>query len=55
MELTSTDTGKELLAEIAELVAELARVEASIAEQRLAYADVVRDEAPIPHRSASTD
>ncbi len=28
MDLTSTDTGKGLLAEIAELVAELARVEA---------------------------
>jgi hypothetical protein len=55
MELTSTDTGKELLADIAMLAAELARVEARIADRRLAYADVVRNEAPIPHRSSSTD
>ena len=45
MELTSTDTGRDRLAEIGALEVERARIEARIAEQMLAYADDVRNEA----------
>jgi hypothetical protein len=45
MELTSTDTGSELLAEIGLLEVERARIEARIAERMLVYADHVRCEA----------
>jgi hypothetical protein len=54
MELTSSDTGRELLAEIGALEVERARIEARIAERMRSYADVVRNEAPLPHRSSST-
>ena len=45
MELTSTDTGRERLADIGVLEVERARIEARIAEQMLAYADDVRTDA----------